>query len=226
MFIIVDYRIHRDSIKVLEKYGEIILFKTENITYSSISCHPDIFIFQNHQHFVVAPNIPEKYIQFFEKNNIQFEFGHSLVGNFFPKTTFYNAAAGFGNLIYNPKTIDSLVLKQCEALNKITVKQGYTRCNTMIVNEEIVITSNHEIAKKSKKGIYFPPEKIVLEGINHGFIGGCLGLFENKLFVNGSLKHFCSIDSIESELNNANIEIIELNNYDLQDVGSILMVGK
>ena len=48
MYAIIDKRCSKEIKENLKQYVDAVFeFSTEGITYNSISCHPDIFIFQN-----------------------------------------------------------------------------------------------------------------------------------------------------------------------------------
>ena len=67
MKIIVSNAIPEKAKKILSDYGELIEFTTKNITYSSISNHPDIFFCKVKDCLIVAPNTPNHYFKLFNK---------------------------------------------------------------------------------------------------------------------------------------------------------------
>ena len=59
MFAIIDSRSSARVITTLKEYvKDVFAFQTNGLTYDSISGHPDIFIYQDKDHLVVAPNAP------------------------------------------------------------------------------------------------------------------------------------------------------------------------
>ena len=65
-----------------------------------------------------------------------------------------------------------------------------------------------------------------LQGFQHGFFGGVCGVFQNKLFVIGSLKYHLQHKEIYDFVNKFNFEIIELYDGPFFDGGSILFLNK
>jgi hypothetical protein len=222
--ILVDYRISKTALKSLEKYGEVVLFKTEGIVYDAISGHPDIFIFQNEKKIVVAPNIPDKYIYLFENHLVDFILGEKSLGLKYPETSYYNAVAAGGLFIYNPKNTDSKVIEISKHLKSIAVNQGYTRCNTMMIDEELVLTSDKKLAAYGENYFFIPPQKIILESFDYGFFGGCCGFYNQRLFINGKFNEIENHSSIRKLIEKKNIEIVELQKGNLADVGGIFFI--
>jgi len=72
--------------------------------------------------------------------------------------------------------------------------------------------------------LYVSPESILLEGFPHGFFGGCCGVWEDKVFVNGSLSLHPDGEKIREFLVSLGYEIVELNEGPLTDVGSIFFI--
>ncbi len=77
MFAIIDSRSSEQAINNLNKYvTDVYTFQTNGVTGNSISGHPDIFIYQDKDQFVVAPNAPVDLFKFLDINNIAYLKGH------------------------------------------------------------------------------------------------------------------------------------------------------
>jgi hypothetical protein len=72
--------------------------------------------------------------------------------------------------------------------------------------------------------LYVAPAGIKLEGFPHGFFGGCCGVWEDKVFLNGSLLHYPEGEKVRQYLKDLGYGIVELSDGPLLDVGSILFV--
>ena len=65
MYAIIDHRTPLTIKNNLKKYtDEFFEFSSNSITYNSISCHPDIFIYQDANKLVLAPNSPKDLLNF------------------------------------------------------------------------------------------------------------------------------------------------------------------
>jgi len=225
LYIIIDWRIPTEAKKNLSKYGDIIEFKTENIVYNAISGHPDIFITQIGQKFILAPNIPEKYIKLLS-DLADIEIGEKKVGPKYPETTYYNCVINNNFLIHKKGFTDPLVLKKTNDKKFINVNQSYTRCSLLEFNN-FFITSDMGIYKKLKnisETIFVNPDKIKIPELKHGFFGGTCGVFENKIFFIGSLSFLDNEKHIKEFVESKGYKIIELYNGPLYDGGGIFFI--
>lgn len=222
--IFVDFRMGKTAMRRLEKEGELVLFKTENITYSAISAHPDIFMFKKDNILIFAPNLPDKYKEVLEKSQCSLIVGKNPVGKIYPESSYYNASCNSNLLITNIKNADPSILSLFSEEQIINTPQGYSRCNSLIMNENLVLSSDIALCKKHASYLYIDPKEILLEGFEHGFFGGCCGIYQKKVYINGSLKHLKNNKDLYRILEKHQIEVIELSQEKLQDVGGIFFV--
>ena len=228
MKIIVSSSIPEKAKINLSDYGELIEFSTHNITYSSISNHPDIFFCKSGNHLIAAPNTPDYYFVLLDKLNLKVTIGHNNIGKKFPSTVFYNAVLTDKFFIHNTKCTDKSITDLCQDRTLINVSQAYCRCNLLPIDEKNFITSDKGIFKKltekNLNGIYVNPETIVLPGELNGFFGGCCGIDEKNIFILGSLKYFPEGEIVRKFLSELNFNIIELYDCPLFDGGSIIFL--
>ena len=137
--IIADGRMPEEAKKNLKKLGDVLFLNPTEITYKSISAHPDIFFFQTKDGIIYAPNAPKKIVKELKKRKIKLTEGKKEVGKKYPETVPYNAVGIGDTLIHNLKHTDSTILSLYK--NHIHVNQGYTRCNLLALNENAFITS-------------------------------------------------------------------------------------
>jgi hypothetical protein len=250
--IIIDDRISPEAKNKLFAYGELMELKTDGITYPAISGHPDIFFCQGPGYLIVAPNLPEQYLASLWSHGIEFISGELPVGREYPASAHYNAVATDSFLIHNFRTTDFMITRTHEDLHLIHVDQGYTRCNLLPLKDNCFITSdegifkvlqgchlpdisasvksqssNNQTSYKAAKGChlcYVSPLGILLPSFPHGFFGGCCGVWNDIVFINGSLKHLPDGEKVRDFLSNLDYQIIELYDGPLVDIGSILFV--
>ena len=224
--IIIDKKAPPAAKEKLAEYGELMELETSGINYPAISGHPDIFFCQTPGGLIVAPNLPDEYFSLLDQHKIKYQKGENVVGKAYPKTAPYNAVVTQKHLIHNLKFTDPLLLKACKGLTPIHVNQGYTRCNLIALNENLFISSDKGICNSLlDHGLIchiFPPDEIKLEGFTNGFLGGACGIWDQKLFICGSLKHHSWGNEFRKIVEAEGFEIIELMDGLLMDVGSIL----
>ncbi|MBR5602898.1 MAG: radical SAM protein, partial [Bacteroidales bacterium] len=89
--IIADSRMPEEAKRNLKKLGDVLFLNPTDITYKSISAHPDIFFFQTKDGLVYAPNAPKRIVKELKKKKIKLTEGKKEVGRKYPETVPYNA---------------------------------------------------------------------------------------------------------------------------------------
>jgi hypothetical protein len=226
MLVIIDQKISREAKKLLSSYGELMELKTEGITYPAISGHPDIFFCQAPGRLFVAPNLPRHYFDQLRAHHIDFITGELPVGPEYPATARYNAVATEKYLIHNFRHTDFIITRTLDDLTPVHVDQGYCRCNLLPLKDDHFITSDRGIEKGLQplglQPLGLQPFGILLEVFPHGFFGGCCGVLDDKVFINGSLNLYNDGKKVREYLETLNVQIIELHHGPLSDAGSIL----
>ena len=227
LLIIVDKRIPEPVLEALRKYGDVLLLETSGITYPAISGHPDIFFCRTESKLVIAPNTPNEIKEQLTNSTISFIEGKQIVGAEYPQTAIYNALATSRFLFHNLNYTDQVILSLCDQLEKIDLKQAYTRCSVLALKNDRFITSDKGIEKALlKRGLvvlFVNPKGILLPGFDHGFFGGTCGIYEDKIFFIGSLDHFPEGEKVRNFL--FDYEIIELYDGLLFDGGSLILLA-
>lgn len=231
MLIITDKRMPEEAKQKLAGYGELLEFATCGITYDAISGHPDIFLCQTPFGLVVAPNTPAEFLRQLESKNIPFTLGEKPVGSKYPETACYNAVVTSNYLIHNTSVTDGKLLELLLTFDilPLTFHQSYARCNLIALGENNFITSDRGIEKALKSRnlevLYVSPRDIVLPGFPSGFFGGCCGVWDDKLFIAGSLDRYSEGEKVRQFSRRAGLRVIELYNGPLYDGGGILFIN-
>ena len=229
MLILGDARIPVAAIEKLSLWGSFVPFKTHNIVYDAVSGHPDLFFCQVGEQWIVAPNTPGKYKNMLVQKEVSFREGENSVGKAYPKTACYNAVATEKYIIHNQKVTDVAIKQQTAGKTGIHVNQAYTRCSLLPFSRERFITSDEGIYKTLLKAgmeiYYFSPEGILLPGFRNGFLGGCCGVFETRIFITGKLSFYPEGEKMRNLLQSWNYEIIELYDGPLFDGGGIFFIS-
>jgi len=228
MLILCDSKMPGKAKDKLATFGEVLEFSTDGITYEAISGHPDIFFCPTPVGLIVAPNLPEKYFKILNQKSISYATGNLPVGKKYPDSARYNALFAFGKLIHNPDISDPVIQKLNPEVEIIRIRQGYTRCSLIPLPNNTFITSDRGIEKTLKQNqfevLHVDPDCIKLEGFEHGFIGGACGIYENSLFICGSLKYFKEEEFIKEFTYKAGVEIIELYQGPPMDIGTLIFL--
>lgn len=226
MVILVNKNIPKQALQALTASGELMLFETKAITYPAISGHPDIFFCPIDDCLVIAPNVPEAYKIRLSKLNLDFIEGYEPAGHKYPETARYNCVVTDCFLIGNTELLDEIISEKTSGKDIIHVNQGYTRCNLLPLHNNRFITSDKGVekalAEKGLEVLFVNPNGIQLPGFKHGFIGGTCGIFEEKIYFMGNLKHFPEGKKVREFL--SGYKLIELYNGPLFDGGGLFFI--
>jgi hypothetical protein len=202
MLIIVDAKIPVMAKEALSAMGKLLELTTDEIVYPAISGHPDVFFCRVGQELVAAPNLPARYRETLSALGIITICGTSQLGLQYPATAKYNAVATHTYLIHPPAITDPSIKNLCINKKTLSVKQGYTRCNLMMVGEEHALVSDAGIERVLKqagiKTFFVDPGVIRLPGFGHGFFGGCCGIWQDTVYVlagRGSIAQSAEIEA-------------------------------
>lgn len=197
-------------IEDLKSQGHNIrIVKLSDITYPPVSSHPDIYMCS------MGHNKP---VYFGDPSNIRHKY---------PANIIYNAACTGRYFIHNLSYTDSELYNTTSEMELIHVSQGYTKCNTLIVDENSIITSDEGIAKacSCKMSVcLIQPGHIILRGFNYGFIGGASGRIGNTIYFNGKLSAHPDYEKITDFIKARDLEIKYYEDYPLEDIGSIIAI--
>lgn len=226
------------SLCIIDKNAEICSLKDLNIIRTTviknvlegIDTHPDMCVchLENNK-IVVSPDSYQYYNEILSDFGFEIIKGDSVLSPEYPSDIAYNCVLINGKLFHNLKYTDKKILEFAQDNNyeRINVKQGYTKCSTLIVDSESVITSDAGLYKvyinNGIKTLYVSNEKIKLRNFNCGFIGGCGGLLsKNKMAFFGDVKKHPDYNRIREFLSERNIEIICICEGEISDYGSII----
>ena len=229
--VLVDYRTNEKIIKNLNKLGIKTILSCKNKNISKPVCgHADMMICHlGSNSFVCSPDSYDYFTDIFEATGINLIRGNSALSRTYPYDTAYNVAIIGDKVICAEQFADSNILNYCEANNftVVTVRQGYAKCNTCVVNNRAIITSDAGIAKSaSVNGIdvlLISQGHIRLSGYEYGFIGGATGLISgNTLAVCGTLKYHPDYAAIQEFCCANSVKLLDLSDEPATDIGSIL----
>lgn len=184
------------------------IIKSSEITYEPVNSHPDIFMCSLGIGKPVFFGCPEK------------------IGRKYPENIIYNAACTGKYFIHNLKYTDPNLLAAVPNAVKINVSQGYTKCNTLIVDEDSIITSDVGIYNScygKLDVLLIKPGNIKLKNFPYGFIGGASGRIGNTIIFNGNLKAHPDYEKISDFITSRGLAIKYFEEYPLEDIGSIII---
>lgn len=230
MLAVIDARSPIEAKRNLIKFvDDILFFETSGITYNSISGHPDIFMFQGNNNFIIAPNLPDVLIHFLKKHQVEFQIGNSKINETYENSVQYNCVSTENLLLHKEDMTELLILEDNNTKEFINLPQAYARCSMMHLKNNIFISSDLGIKKVldkyNLKNLYFSPEDVKIVDHKNGFLGGTCGISGNQVFFNGNIDKHKDGKSLRRFLTELNYEIISLHDDYLYDGGGIFFIN-
>lgn len=147
----------------------------------------------------------------------------------YPKDVLCNVLAWDKWALGNAVAADKAVIQTADKLGLtwINVKQGYTACSTLLVDEQSAITADDGVAVQLERhGIQvlrINSGAVKLPGYPYGFIGGCCGkLSPERMVFAGSIDSHPDGERISNFLSMRCIVPVELFHGELLDVGGLI----
>ena len=227
-FAIIDYRTSKNIIKGLKNnFIEPIKISPCPHVASAISGHPDIQIFIFKKKVFCHPDIDINFLKKIEKH-LEIIMCPSVLSKEYPNDIPYNIAftghSAFHKTACTDPVIKNFLLSQ--NINLINVNQGYSKCSTLIIDRNSIITSDiniHQAAVSNDiNSLLIQTGHISLPGYDYGFIGGAAGRVNDTVFFTGKITEHPSFQIIKTFISNAGKELNILSKEPIIDIGSIL----
>lgn len=230
MICFVDYRISIIEEKSLKNLGiKIIKVPPCNNLYNAIKGHVDIqlnILSKIEKKVIVQKGISDSFKKELIANNINFIESKSSLGKKYPSNIALNSLILDNYFIHNLNFSDENLIESQKNKALVNVKQGYTKCSSLVVNDHSIITSDkgiyNSLLKYNFDILLVPPGDIILDGLDYGFIGGTGGLINSSTMAFfGSLEKYAYGEEVKKFLKKHNVNPIYLNNSKLYDRGSL-----
>ena len=232
-YVIIDYKASDEIINYLKKLN-IKPIKTIkcNDLQEPVDGHPDMVIHPiDEKTFIVAPNVYEYYFNVLSNIGIKVIKGGKTLCRNYPEDIAYNVARIGSYAVHNTKHTDQVLKYYLEEANIefIHVNQGYTKCSVASVGNNKAVTSDFLIHEKLKsyniECMFINPEIVYLKGYNHGFIGGCTGLINEKIFLStGKIGDEIILNAFKEFILSSGYIYEEASSQQIIDLGSIIPI--
>ena len=231
MKIIIDSRMRKIEKEYLSQYGDLIELPYQSSVYEEISSHPDIFFCKINNQIFQEPNLK---LENKLETKLKTKQGSNSVGAQYPEDIKYNICQIGKRVIHNFKYTDPAVAEYIDStgLQKINIKQGYSKCSISVTSENSCITSDEGIYETLKRENI---DVLLLDNTNirlvdknglqtkmNGFIGGATAVIEDKFIIFGDSNKILDKASLIEHLNNHNLKLVDFKNLEIIDYGSII----
>ena len=232
-YVIIDYRASDEILNYLKRLNinPIKTIKCADLQ-EPVDGHPDMVIHPvDYNTFIVAPNVYDYYRNVLEDKSIKLIKGGKTLSRNYPEDIAYNVARIGRYAVHNLQHTDQVLKYYLEeaGIEFIHVNQGYTKCSTAAVSDNKALTSDLLIHEKLKSYnidcMYINPEVVYLKGYNHGFIGGCAGLINEKIFLlTGKILDKNILITLKKFIQSAGYIYEEASERQIIDLGSLIPI--
>ena len=182
----------------------------EGFVSDPLSCHPDMFMCRLSEDELFAFDC--KLDKLNPGYRTEVGFNAVCTGNFF----IHNLELSNPRLLNRAKEL---------GLELINVRQGYTKCSTVVVDEKSIITYDKGIFKACEgelDALLINPGNVYLHGYDTGFIGGASGRLENEIIFNGDITKHPDYKRIAEFTEKKGFTIKFFADRKLTDIGSVI----
>lgn len=225
---LVDSKLQDDPeiMKFVEAQGiQLHFLKRDKRFCQAIQGHPDIIGCPVFCTTIVDAHAYENNRETLEPFRIKT--GTSVLGSSYPDDVYFNVAV-LGKFAIHGQKIDSVLEEELHQreLTSLVVKQGYSKCNIVIVDEHSIITSDRGIWKTCKDHLDILLvsvwQEIQLEGLGYGFLGGSSLTRGNNVCFTGEIEKHPDFLEIRKFLEERQKTHISMRKGRLIDVGSFV----
>ncbi len=187
-----------------------------------VSGHVDMMLFRCGKKVIYEPGL-ENIADLLRNNGYDCMKGEKISSPAYPKNIIYNACCIGSSIIRYKGKME----KHISDINSkhIFVKQGYSKCSIIPVDNKRIITSDRGIKeaweKNRGKALLVRPGNIKLPGYKTGFIGGASGVNDESVLFIGRLDTHPDGQAIREFIRKSGKGVIELCDGSLYDVGTI-----
>lgn len=230
--VIISNKASKNIIRILEELNIEVIRTKDNINADPrIADHPDVSLHPiNEELFVCDPFLYDYYQPILKPYKIDLITGEKSVSKLYPWDCIYNVSRLGPYYIHNfstDKILSNYLIKY--GFEKIVVNQGYSKCSSLILNYDTIVTSDMGLYKALKpyplNVELFPYGGVSLPGYDTGFLGGSAGMVsEDELILFGDIKKFKFAKELLIILDKYSIKLLCPLEEDVRDLGSLIPV--
>ena len=164
-----------------------------------------------------------------EHANLEVIICKKIVGKY-PNNILLNAALIGDKLICKPDSTAQEILEYCNenGISIVKTNQGYSKCSTLVVADNAIITADKSIFKAAKEAdidvLLISSGNIYLDSENYGFIGGASGVVGDTVLFFGDISHHPDSCKIVDFLEKHYKKHISLRRGQLMDLGGLVLI--
>ena len=207
--VIISENAYGELLEYLAEKADLILFGEIDNVSEPVRSHPDLVYCRLTEDAIFVGN-------------------DRMLSPGYPGEIIYNGFSTGKYFIHDLRYTDKALLKAVNDLGLITVsvKQGYSCCSIVPVDEDSIITYDRGIAKAAEAAgirvLTVEPGHVGLPGYDTGFIGGASGRVGDEVIFNGDLRAHPDFEAVVSFIEERGLSVRYFEGYPLRDIGSII----
>lgn len=192
---VVSSTMPKEAVQTLRRTSHVVLLPPDPLLPTPVASHPDMLLFSLDDTLVVHKtyySIAKKPIDtILSRTGLHLLLTSCPRGNVYPLDVGLNALVCGTHLFGKLDTLapEVLSLAVTKGLTPVSVRQGYAGCSGLALGNGLM-TADPSLAKAATAldiSVWPAPyEDILLPGYDHGFIGGCGGVWQEQLFLCGT----------------------------------------
>ena len=220
--VITDERIPKECLSSLGALGfDILTLPPDRRLPSPVASHTDMLLFKCNKTFVASKDYlriaPAVYGKLASLKGYTLVESDEAPRDAYPHDAIFNAAIIGDRLLAKTDTVARDVIRcaKDEGLKVIHTRQGYPACTVLVLDKDHAITSDEGSARLlSEAGVSVltirNSSAVKLPPYDFGFIGGCAGVFDNKVYFVGNLDSHPDARAISSFIKDIGFDAVSL----------------
>ena len=199
------------------------------ILKGAVATHPDMSIFKYDEETLIASRESfEYYNEIFKVTKINVINAYEDSLEKYPGDVKFNALRVGERLICKKNACADEIMNRFDEGKTINSTQGYVKCSVMDIGSEYFVTDDKYLQKiingLGHKSILLDKGLVKIKDYDYGFIGGASGYARDKIFLTGLIKDEANRIRLEEFAREINKELIYLTEYDIFDVGTLMIM--
>lgn len=199
------------------------------ILKGAVKSHPDMSLFKYDDETLIASQESfDYYNEIFKNTKINIINACEDPLEKYPSDVKFNALRAGEHLICKKEVCAKSIIKRFDEDKIINSSQGYVKCSVIDIGSEYFASDDkylYEIIKSlGKKCILLDKGFVKIKDYDYGFIGGASGYARDKIFLTGKIINEANRIRLEEFSREINKELIYLTEYDIFDIGTLMIM--
>lgn len=195
----------------------------------AVKSHPDMSLFKYDDETLIASRESfDYYNEIFKGTKINIINANEDPLEKYPSDVKFNALRAGEHLICKSDVCAKCIIKRFDEAKIINSSQGYVKCSIIDVGSEYFASDDkylYEIIKSlGQKCILLDKGFVKIKDYDYGFVGGASGYARDKIFLTGKIINEANRIRLEEFAREINKELIYLTEYDIFDIGTLMIM--